>query len=106
MNSVAVSALWGVGGFNLGNSVAPVAGCYSMLRTAGWVRRRLTSPAGSRLFGGDGCDAQVVIRGELGAVQDFRPGVAVALHDGGAAAPHGLAQAAARVDEAGESRWD
>lgn len=43
-------------------------------------------------------DAHEVVEGELVAVQDPGPGVAIAAHDGGTAVPHALTQAAARGD--------
>ena len=50
--------------------------------------------AACRLHG----DTQVVVDGELVALQHVRPGEAVRLHDGGAAVAHGFAQRPARVD--------
>lgn len=47
---------------------------------------------------GDGRDPEAVARGEVSAVQDGWPGVAVAGHDGCAAGLHCLTQAAAWVD--------
>lgn len=43
-----------------------------------------------------------MVFGELVAVQDSGPGVAVAAHDGSTAVLHGLAQTAARRDDPGE----
>lgn len=43
-------------------------------------------------------DAEVVVQGELVAVQHLGPGEAIGLHERRAAGAHGLAQRAARVD--------
>ena len=64
-------------------------------------KKALTSPAGGTFIRGDGSDAQLVVRRELVAVEDFGPGIAVTSHDGRTAPLDGLAQAAAGVDEPG-----
>jgi hypothetical protein len=58
-------------------------------------KRGVTSvPALGRL----GCDAHVVVLGELAAVEHGGPGVPVGLHHPLAAGPHLVAQGPARVD--------